>query len=215
MVVDSVKDTEATIEHELTADREDACCRLKTVDTDAVIDCRACIEAAFNAFVHALSEPQRAFLDHFWNAVRSSGQEGMDHRRFKVCDYGGLLFIIDTEKYFITKDWFKANSLHEGTALIQQLLDLPVPPILWVGYSKSVLVDASSYARSWAVLVSGETITRVFPRRWLDISGNPLPNLWSAAIRAVLGVIHGRPGISQVRELVLTARTAPADLRLT
>jgi transcription factor C subunit 3 len=39
----------------------------------------------------------------------------------------------------------------------------------------------------------------MFPRRWLDIKGEKVPDIWQAAIRAVMGTIIFRPGILQVR----------------
>lgn len=47
------------------------------------------------------------------------------------------------------------------------------------------------------MVVSEEPRTRVFPRRWIDIRGDRIPNLWAAALRAVLGTLVFRPGISQ------------------
>ena len=48
-----------------------------------------------------------------------------------------------------------------------------------------------------------ERKSMVFPRRWLDIYGRKLDEMWEAALRAVVGQILLRPGISQVRTSVL------------
>lgn len=40
-------------------------------------------------------------------------------------------------------------------------------------------------------------LVRAFPRRWLDINGQRIGNLWKAACRAVVGVVVFHPGIAQ------------------
>ena len=72
-----------------------------------------------------------------------------------------------------------------------------VPLLFWAGYATLVLVS-SAYLKNWTVLVSESPARRIFPRRWLDISGVKIVNFWEAALRAVMGVIIFRPGISQV-----------------
>jgi hypothetical protein len=78
------------------------------------------------------------------------------------------------------------------------MTDASVPLLFWSGYSSLVLVW-SGYLRSWTVLVSESPITRIFPRRWIDIAGLKIFDVWEAALRAVIGVIVFRPGISQVQ----------------
>jgi oxalate---CoA ligase len=78
--------------------------------------------------------------------------------------------------------------------------------MFWNGYSKSVLVS-SRFAKEWSVEVStsrfgspatGEgAIARVLPRRWLDLNGCVVQEAWVAGLRAVIGTIVFRPGISQ------------------
>lgn len=44
---------------------------------------------------------------------------------------------------------------------------------------------------------------RVLPRRWLDINGSVIGGFWQAALRAVIGLIAFRPGITEVGRLLL------------
>lgn len=67
----------------------------------------------------------------------------------------------------------------------------------WVGYNNTLLVS-SAHAASWTVALSDSPLIRVFPRRWLDIFGKKVIDVWEAALRAVIGAIVFRPGISQV-----------------
>ncbi|KAJ3936613.1 MAG: hypothetical protein NXY57DRAFT_885326 [Lentinula lateritia] len=66
----------------------------------------------------------------------------------------------------------------------------------WVGYNNTLLVS-SAHAASWTVALSDSPLIRVFPRRWLDIFGKKVIDVWEAALRAVIGAIVFRPGISQ------------------
>lgn len=72
-----------------------------------------------------------------------------------------------------------------------------VPLVYWSGYSTPVLVSAS-FIGHWSVKVSESPVQRVFPRRWLDTEGRKIGEFWEAALKAVLGLVIFRPGISQV-----------------
>ena len=82
-------------------------------------------------------------------------------------------------------------------SIVKKLTGSSVPLLFWAGYSTLVLVS-SAYLKHWTALVSENPPTRIFPRRWLDISGLKIVDFWEAAMRAVMGVIVFRPGISQV-----------------
>lgn len=88
----------------------------------------------------------------------------------------------------------------EVTATIEKLVDTSMPLLFGTGYSTSVVVS-SAYAHHWTVTVSEDPPTKLFPRRWLDISGTKVSEVWDAALRAVMGQIVFRPGISQVSPL--------------
>jgi hypothetical protein len=78
-------------------------------------------------------------------------------------------------------------------------MTLTSPPILfWTNYNTPTLVS-SDYSGSWSVILSDEPLTFVYPRRWLDLRGYKLDSAWSAALRAVVGVIFLHPGLNQVR----------------
>lgn len=67
----------------------------------------------------------------------------------------------------------------------------------WVGYSKTLYLVSASHIASWTVQVAADLTTRVFPRRWLDINGDRVVEVWESALRAVVGTVLFRPGISQ------------------
>lgn len=71
-----------------------------------------------------------------------------------------------------------------------------IPLLSWTGYNSLVLIS-SLYLKNWTVIVSDNPMTRIFPRRWFDISGVKVADFWEAGLRAVMGAIVFRPGITQ------------------
>jgi hypothetical protein len=54
-------------------------------------------------------------------------------------------------------------------------------------------------------------LTRVFPRRWLDIWGGRIQPVWNAACHAVLGTVLLHPGITQVSPFPPSCRRNPSS----
>jgi hypothetical protein len=77
-------------------------------------------------------------------------------------------------------------------------VDAAFPLVYVAGYGHLTLV-AAHHVRHWTITVSDASLTRVLPRRWLDIAGRRMVDVWESACRAVVGVILFRPGIPQVR----------------
>ena len=67
----------------------------------------------------------------------------------------------------------------------------------WTGYLSIVLVS-STYLQTWSLVIP-KSLVMVKPRRWTDIDGSQIPEIWEAGLRAVMGVIVCRPAITQVR----------------
>lgn len=85
--------------------------------------------------------------------------------------------------------------------IVTQMTRAETPLIHWTGYDALVLVSAH-YVSKWAVIVSRDPLTSIFPRRWLDIQGKRIADFWQSALRAVMGMVIFRPGIPQVRESI-------------
>jgi hypothetical protein len=75
----------------------------------------------------------------------------------------------------------------------------PIPLVVLVGHSRALIVSAR-HSGAWTVTVSEDPRMNVLPRRWLDMTGVKLRDTWRAALRAVIGTVVFRPGISQVRD---------------
>lgn len=41
-------------------------------------------------------------------------------------------------------------------------------------------------------------VTKAFPKRWMNITGKQIPEVWTAALRNLIAIVHTRPGICQV-----------------
>jgi oxalate---CoA ligase len=86
----------------------------------------------------------------------------------------------------------------------------PIPLVVLVGHSR-VLVVSAHHSGAWTVTVSEEPRINMLPRRWLDTTGAKMRDTWRAALRAVIGTIVFRPGISQVRDRTDTSREVDSD----
>lgn len=66
----------------------------------------------------------------------------------------------------------------------------------WTGYLSVVLVS-STYLQAWSLIVP-KSLVMVKPRRWTDINGSQIHEIWDAGLRAVMGMIVSRPAVTQV-----------------
>jgi hypothetical protein len=80
---------------------------------------------------------------------------------------------------------------------VQELMKSSVPLIYSLGYASLSLVSAL-FVRGWSIQISESPVVRIFPRRWLDTQGRQVVEYWQAALKAVLGLVVFRPGISEV-----------------
>lgn len=150
-----------------------ACCR--RVSPDGLVDCANCLEGGWALISDSLTHQERALATEVLAIVREAGEQGIMKSDLQAK--------------------FGASGGHHNS-IIRKLMESPVPLLFWTGYTSLVLVS-SAFLKNWTVQVSDSPVIRVAPRRWLDISGLKVVNFWEAALRAVIGVIIFRPGISQ------------------
>ncbi|KZV74696.1 hypothetical protein PENSPDRAFT_741986 [Peniophora sp. CONT] len=165
-------DTDGSVSHGQTADGEPACCR---ATSNGVVDCEQCLRIELAEVMAPLSEEQRAQCNNVLEVLDEAGA-------------GGLSKAEVVEKLYLP--------LADVIATLEMLLDAATPLLFNVGYSSQVLV-AARHIRPWTVTVSFEPLSRILPRRWLDIGGRRIPDVYEAAQRAVMSTILLRPGISQ------------------
>jgi oxalate---CoA ligase len=82
--------------------------------------------------------------------------------------------------------------------LVDRLCKRSTPLVYLTGYLSTVIVSAV-HLTPWTVVVRDKPLTRILPRRWMDIRGMRMTDVWEAGLRAVIGIIVFRPGITQVR----------------
>ncbi|KAF8845363.1 hypothetical protein BDN67DRAFT_941224 [Paxillus ammoniavirescens] len=160
-------------EHGKTLDGKEAACTLKT--SSGLVNCSGCINAAFTRFASGLSQSDGKLARRIFDGVRTFKDIGANKT---TC----LGMVTGSQQHLL-------ELVHKMT--------LTSPPILfWTCYNVPTLV-AGDYYGPWSVIVSDDPLTLVSPRRWLDPRGYRLDSAWSAALRAVVGVIFLHPGIGQ------------------
>ncbi|TFY76774.1 hypothetical protein EWM64_g7235, partial [Hericium alpestre] len=160
-------------DHGKTMDDNAACCR---ESSEGVVDCEACLTAERASLTTRLNENDQRLGDLILARLQEAGSEGLT--KMNLMEY--------LPGYTYDEIW----------TVVGKFLDSSIPLIHFTGYSYLVMVSAS-HIQPWTVIVSNEPLTRILPRRWLDIRGTKMADVWEAALRAVIGVIIFRPGIRQ------------------
>ncbi|PFH54764.1 hypothetical protein AMATHDRAFT_52646 [Amanita thiersii Skay4041] len=149
------------------------CCKGQVLNT--LIDCDTCIEDEWASLASGLDEEDKCVGASIIQIVRDAGACGVTKA--------------------VLQEAFNMKDCRMLT-IIRRLTEPPVPILFWAGYNRLVLVS-STFLEKWSVVISENPFTRTFPRRWYDIAGSKIPDYWEAALRAVLGVVVFRPGITQ------------------
>ncbi|KAI5123716.1 hypothetical protein M0805_000310 [Coniferiporia weirii] len=162
-------------DHGLSINGDKACCH-KLVE--GVIDCLKCIEDA-TAQLSSWSDEDKLIAHSIMEHVENRTTLGIEVDELKAAlrtEYAGDL----------------------SATVIYRLYKHQVPILYFVGYSSSVIISAK-YVGPRTVTLTGvnQSVRKMFPRRWLDITTGRTLEVWDAALRAVMGLIHMRPGMSQ------------------
>lgn len=159
--------------HGQAVDGSVACCR--RVADNGVIDCTGCLDEQWASVSQTFSAEEMAVAHAILSIVGQAGGQG-----------SSKIALAENTK----------TSVEALLPVIQRLVEPPLPLLYWVGYSSVYLVSAA-HIKTWTVTLPSEILLNVFPRRWIDISGTKLAEVWEAALRAAVGMIVFRPGISQ------------------
>ncbi|SJL05812.1 uncharacterized protein ARMOST_09148 [Armillaria ostoyae] len=159
--------------HGQAVDGSAACCR--RVTDNGVVDCTGCLDEQWASVSLTFSAEEMIVAHAVLSIVGQAGGQGSSR-----------IALAESTK----------TSMEVLLPVIQRLVEPPLPLLYWVGYSSVYLVSAA-HIKTWTVTLPSEILLNVFPRRWIDISGTKLAEVWEAALRAAIGVIVFRPGISQ------------------
>ncbi|KAG1730414.1 uncharacterized protein EDB91DRAFT_786767 [Suillus paluster] len=160
-----------SMQHGQTVTGAEAACTEQT--QSRIIDCVSCIESTFSEFAARLDSEQQKLARNIFDGVRASLESGTSKSHYLTL--GADDVVMD---------------------LLQRMSQTSPPLIMWAGYSAPVIVSCL-YARPWTVEIVREPKTLALPRRWLDIRGGTIRDVWNAALHAVVGIIFFHPGISQ------------------
>jgi hypothetical protein len=179
--------------HGQTKTGEIASCRSSS---EGLVDCAACLEEAESLLFAALPEELASLTRKILEEVGQTGAKGVTTNTLLVRYFRSSMHYL-TEILGQTNAYTSAAQIFSA---VQKMTDAPTPLLFWSGYAHTVLIS-STYLRSWSVVVSDAPLIRVFPRRWLNLYGARTDDVWEAALKAVVGVVIFRPGVSQVRLL--------------
>ncbi|KAI0786110.1 hypothetical protein C8Q75DRAFT_304194 [Abortiporus biennis] len=164
----------SSVIHGLTSTGEDACCKQTS---SGLIDCEACLNQEKERVLGVLNEEERQWAFRILTLVEEAKEGGLKKSQLQT--------------------HFSASETDLVKTAILKLSTCTIPLLFWTGYSDIVLVS-SNYASKWSVaLSSGTESKRVVPKRWYDIHGRQIGEVWEAALRAVMSIILYKPGVSQ------------------
>ncbi|KAJ3853299.1 hypothetical protein EV368DRAFT_39211 [Lentinula lateritia] len=165
-------DEDLSVVHGLAVDGSPACCRKNILG--AVVNCSGCLDELWRTHSANFSANELNTAQLILWLVGQAGAKGLSKQDLIL-----NAKMVPEELLSVVSKMTEDSFLH------------------WVGYNNTLLVS-SAHAASWTVALCDSPSIRIFPRRWLDIFGKKVIDVWKAALRAVIGAIVFRPGISQV-----------------
>jgi transcription factor C subunit 3 len=141
------------------------------------------------------SQERLGILRKVLAAVHNAGRDGITPQVLRVSPKSIIYNLLDWLCAFQTVAQIQKIDL---ISVIEELARTTVPWVYWTGYASLVLVSAP-FIKYWSVKLSENPLRQIFPRRWLDTDGCKIREFWQAALKAVLGLVIFRPGISHVR----------------
>jgi oxalate---CoA ligase len=159
-----------------------------------IIACMACIDIDQRDILATLEHEEKTLCLDIIERLDRAGRQGISYESFVVSSLSS--WHNNIPELFCTKQTnpLRSRSIH---TLIRRLTSSRYPLCYWVGYAHPVLVSRR-HIRDWTVLLPASPPQLMFPRRWLNIKGELMEDVWVAGLRAVVGVLVIRPGIPQV-----------------
>ncbi|KAH9178894.1 hypothetical protein EDB89DRAFT_2111752 [Lactarius sanguifluus] len=161
-------------EHGKTTEGTVACCRRYS---DGLVNCNSCLNLALGGWFAQSNAKEREVCRHVLNTLEAAGPTGLDMNTL------------------VTKS-MEQDDLECVVSVLESLMDNAIPLVIRVGHVQPRIV-LSSHSAPWTVVVNEEPRINVLPRRWLNTTGEKVRETWHAALRAVIGTVVFRPGISQ------------------
>ncbi|KAH9050483.1 hypothetical protein EDB84DRAFT_1449184 [Lactarius hengduanensis] len=161
-------------EHGKTTEGTVACCRRYS---DGLVNCNSCLNLALGVWFAQSNAKEREVCRHVLNTLEAAGPTGLDMNTL------------------VTKS-MEQDDLECVVSVLESLMDNTIPLVVRVGHVQPRIV-LSSHSALWTAVVNEEPRINVLPRRWLNSTGEKVRETWHAALRAVIGTVVFRPGITQ------------------
>ncbi|KAI0080022.1 hypothetical protein K474DRAFT_383634 [Panus rudis PR-1116 ss-1] len=193
------------VPHGATHDGSVAACRRSGA---LLVDCTACLQESRGKLLASLPATRAELARCILDMLQEAGSKGVSKDELRAV----------LGRQVLGRQ--ASTSLTDMIDVIGMLTGPPEALAFWTGYRNVVLVSAT-YLASWTVALpqsppqpqpqenrtdeEGESsepvltgpIVRIFPRRWLDIHGRIINDIWASACRAVTAMMVFKPGISQ------------------
>ncbi|KAL0071703.1 hypothetical protein AAF712_000625 [Marasmius tenuissimus] len=162
----------STHAHGKTSTGDEGCCRLNNVL--GIVNCATCLEESWVGSHDRFDQAEMHVAQLVLWLVDQAGEGG------------------------VTKEDLVINTkvpLDQLMPVLEKLVSESYPALYWVGYTTQLLVTPA-YLKKWTVVVQEMPLMRTLPRRWVTTSGFKNMEIWEAGLRAVVGTVVFRPGIS-------------------
>ena len=156
-----------------------------------IITCTACIDVEQRDILSMFEPGDRGICLDIIEKLDKAGRQGLGYDFLAVSPFSSQHHV--TEQGFIKQ----TDHMRNIQTMIRRLTSSKYALCYWVGYAYPVLVSRR-HIRDWTVSLPGPHLQLIFPRRWLNIKGGLIEDVWNAGLGAVAGVLVNRPGISQV-----------------
>jgi len=158
--------------HGFTKDKRIACC---AINSSGLVDCQRCLDDEAERLSHYLDEAEKALALEIVSLLNDACESGIRRQDIPVR--------------------LQAPKHIDVYGVIDKVTSRRTSLFFWTGYLSVVLVS-SAYLHTWSVAVP-KSLVMVKPRRWTDINGSQVPEIWEAGLRAVIGMVVSRPAITQ------------------
>jgi oxalate---CoA ligase len=172
-----------------------ACCRKYS---DGQVNCDLCLNTALKAWVVQSGPKEQEVSRRVLAVLDEAGPAGLHISTLIVSALHRFDDGKPNSRATQTNTMGAGGSAETALSALASLVDNPIPLVVLVGHSRPLVVGARQSV-AWTVTVSEEPRINVLPRRWLDVRGAKVRDTWRAAMRAIIGILVFRPGISQVR----------------
>ncbi|KAI0344000.1 hypothetical protein BDW22DRAFT_1355246 [Trametopsis cervina] len=187
--------------HGQTLGEDRAVCRHALPDTvasedtgmDVIVDCKTCLDVKTSKFAE-----HDQTLRTVWSRLFDAGKSGITKQALQnfETDVPSRLFLEKAVDSLVTSKlafWTGYKEVVLVSAHFLSYWTVVIPP----SHETALPASPTEASQSTVAPALVEPLVRVFPRRWLDVNGRILHEVWEAACRAVMGVVVFRPGISQ------------------